>query len=118
VRKVLATSKHGRTLVAFGWVDVRVCDGAGVRAAEPVSLDLRRAIREDPDLMDFIDLNYYGPPSKPATPPRKQITVRAKSPNYEPPSISGYDITVEYPDKVKESEEARAERENAERGGW
>ena len=58
---MLATSKGGRTLVAFGWVNVRICDAAGVKAATVCSLDLQREIKADPDLMDFVDLNYYGP---------------------------------------------------------
>ena len=60
MRKVLATSPGGRTLVAFGWIDVRVVDAAGVRAATRVSLDLQREVKADPSLMDFIDLNHYG----------------------------------------------------------
>lgn len=62
MRKVLATSPRGRTLVAFGWIDVRVVDEAGVRAAVRCSPDLQREVKADPSLLDFIDLNYYGPP--------------------------------------------------------
>ena len=65
MRKVLATSKGGRTLVAFGWIDVRIVDGAGVRSSRRESLELRMQIKEDPDIMDFVDLNDYGPPCKP-----------------------------------------------------
>lgn len=61
MKKVLARSKGGRTLVAYGWIEHRVADGAGVRGPEPLSRDLVEQIKLDPDLMDFIDLNYYGP---------------------------------------------------------
>ena len=41
MRKVLATSKGGRTLVAFGWVNVRIVDAGGVKAATVCDLGLR-----------------------------------------------------------------------------
>lgn len=89
MKKVLATSQGGRTLVAFGWVNVRICDRAGVKAATVTSLDLQREIKADPDLMDFVDLNYYGKDSPEVDGSRK----RRHSPchfcgSYDPP-ISG-----------------------------
>lgn len=76
MKKVLATSQRGFTLVAFGWIDHRVCDPAGARAAYPLSTDAVEYLKSDPEAMDYTDFSYYGPNLYPVPADRKAIVFR------------------------------------------